>query len=87
MNANKHYSTTLSMCDYQTFRSFNSKNKRIDLKIYQHKIDKLIYVVMHTRSNICFAFERLNCNEFKIQLCAKDIALESNISFCEDKRA
>ena len=27
------------------------------------------------------------CNELKIQLCAKDIALESNISFCENKRA
>ena len=26
------------------------------------------------------------CNELKIQLCAKDIALESNISLCENKR-
>ena len=60
MSANKHHSTTLSMCDYQALRSFDSKNKRIDFKTYQHKVDKLMYVVMHIRSNICFALERLN---------------------------
>ena len=60
MIADKHHSTTLLMCDYEALRSFELEDKRIDFKTYQHKIDKLMYAAMHTRSDICFALERLS---------------------------
>ena len=60
MSANKHHFTTLLMSDYEALRSFELEDKRIDLKTYQHKVDRFMYVAMHTRSNICFALERLS---------------------------
>ena len=48
------------MNDYETFCSIKSKNERINQKNYQHKIDKLMYIVIHIRSNIFFAIKRFN---------------------------
>ena len=60
MSVNKHEKTKFSMSDYDAFRSIDFDDRRINSKNYQHKIEKLMYAIMHTRSNICFALERLN---------------------------
>ena len=46
--------------DYDLFRSTESDDERINLKNYQCKIDKLMYVTIYTRLNIVFTIERLN---------------------------
>ena len=47
MNIDKHEFIKFFINDYDAFRSIESKN-------YQHKINKLIYVAIHIRSNIFF---------------------------------
>ena len=68
INIDKHESTKISMNDYDSFKSTKSNDERINSKKYQHKIEKLMYVVIHTRSNIVFALKRLNqyFNDFAI---------------------
>ena len=60
MNIDKHERTKISMNDYDSLRSARSDDERINSKKYQHKIEKLMYVVIHTRSDIVFALERFN---------------------------
>ena len=48
------------MNKYDFLRSTESNNEHINLKNYQHKINKLMYIAIHTRSNIIFAIERFN---------------------------
>ena len=60
MNIDKHERTKISMNDYNSFKSTRSNDERINSKKYQHKIEKFMYVVIHTRSDIVFALERLS---------------------------
>ena len=68
MNNNKHERTKISMNDYDSFKSTKSNNERINSKKYQHKIEKLMYVVIHIRLNSVFALKRFNqyFNDFSI---------------------
>ena len=68
MNIEKHERTKIFMNDYDSFKSTKSNDERINSKKYQHKIEKLMYVVIHTRSDIVFALKRLNqyLNDFAI---------------------
>ena len=68
MNIDKHERTKIFMNDYDSLKSTKSNDERINSKEYQHKIEKLMYVVIHTRSNIVFALERFNqyLNDFAI---------------------
>ena len=68
MNIDKHENTKIFMNDYDSLKSTKSNDERINSKKYQHKIEKLMYVVIHTRSDIAFALERLNqyFNDFAI---------------------
>ena len=54
INTDKHEFIKFFMNDYNAFRSIESKNKRINSKNYQHKINKLMYVANHIRSNIFY---------------------------------
>ena len=60
INIDKHERTKISMNDYDSFKSTKSNDEWINSKKYQHKIEKLMYVVIHTRSNIVFALKRFN---------------------------
>ena len=60
MLIDKHENAKISLNDYDAFRFVESNDTRINSKNYQHKIDKLMYVVMHTRLNFCFSLERFN---------------------------
>ena len=68
MNIDKHERTKIFMNDYDSFKSAKSDDERINSKKYQHKIEKFMYVVIHTRSDIVFALERLSqyFNDFAI---------------------
>ena len=60
MTADKHIQTTLFMNKYNSFRSIESDDERINSKNYQHKIDKLMYTAIYIRSDIVFAIKRFN---------------------------
>ena len=60
MTADKHIRITFLMNEYHFFRSTESNDECINLKNYQYKIDKLMYVAIHIRLNIVFAIERFN---------------------------
>ena len=60
MIADKHIQTTFFMNEYNFLRSIELNDKRINLKNYQHKIDKFMYVAIHIRSNIIFAIKYFN---------------------------
>ena len=68
MNIDKHERTKIFMNDYDLFKLTESNDERINSKKYQHKIEKLMYVVIYIRSNIVFALKRLNqyFNDFAI---------------------
>ena len=54
INIDKHEFIKLFINNYNVFRSIESKNERINSKNYQHKMNKLIYIAIHIRSNIFF---------------------------------
>lgn len=60
MSADKHTLTELSMNEYDSLRSADSNDERINQRDYQHVIESIMYIVIHTRSNIAFAVERLS---------------------------
>ena len=60
ISADKHHPTALPMCGYQALRPSGPEDKRIDPKAYQYKVGKLMYAVIHTRPDICFALGRLS---------------------------
>ena len=60
MTADKHIQTTFFMNEYDFLRSAESNDEHINLKNYQHKIDKFMYAAIHIRLNIIFAIERFN---------------------------
>lgn len=60
MSTNKHNCIKLFISDYESLRPVESDDVRIDLKNYQHKIDKLMYAAIHTRPDISFAIKRLS---------------------------
>ena len=60
MTADKHIRITLFINKYNLFRLTESDNERINSKNYQHKIDKLIYVAIYTRSDIVFVIKHFN---------------------------
>lgn len=60
MSVEKHAPTELSMNDYDSLRLAEPNDERISQKNYQHAIESIMYVAIHTRSDIAFAVERLN---------------------------
>ena len=48
------------MNEYDVIKFFSSTNLRINVKEYQHAIEKIMYAAVHTRSDIAYATERLN---------------------------
>ena len=58
--AKKHKSIQFSMSKYNIFRLAKFEDERINFHDYAHKIQKLMYVAIHTRSNISFFIERFN---------------------------
>ena len=60
ISADKHHPTALPICGYQALRPSGPEDKRIDPKVYQYKVGKLIYTAIYTRPDICFALGRLS---------------------------
>ena len=60
MIANKHIRTTFFMNEYDFLRSIESNDECINLKNYQHKINKFMYAAIHIHSDIIFAIEHFN---------------------------
>ena len=60
MTADKHKSTQLFMSEYDALRSAESEDERINSHDYAHKIEKLMYAAIHTRSDISFSIDRLS---------------------------
>ena len=60
MTANKHIQTTFFMNEYNFLRLIESNDERINLKNYQYKIDKLMYIAIYIGLNIVFIIEHLN---------------------------
>ena len=60
MIVDKHIRITFLINEYNFLRSAESDDECINSKNYQYKINKLMYVAIHTRSNIAFAIKRFN---------------------------
>ena len=60
MIVDKHIRTTLFINEYNFLRLIKSNDERINLKNYQHKIGKLMYVTIYIRSNIVFIIKCFN---------------------------
>ena len=60
MKTERHKFIEISMNDYDAIKFFFFIDERINVKDYQHVIDKIMYVAIHTRLDIAFAVERLN---------------------------
>ena len=58
--ADKHTRITFFINEYNLFCSIKSDDERINSRNYPHKINKLMYIAIHIRSNIVFAIEHLN---------------------------
>ena len=60
MNAKRHRFTEIFMNEYDAIKFFVFIDERINIKSYQHVIDKIMYAAIHTRFDIAFAIERFN---------------------------
>ena len=56
----KHKSIDILMNEYVALRSARSDDERTNQLKYQQAIESLMYVAIHTRSNIAFSLRRLN---------------------------
>ena len=60
MKAERHKIINILMNDYDCIKSLNSSDERINVKNYQHVIEKMMWAAIHTRFDIAFFTERLS---------------------------
>ena len=60
MIIDKYKNTKLLINKYETLRSVELNDKRINQKNYQHAIENIMYATIYIRSNIAFAVEKFN---------------------------
>ena len=60
MKVERHRIINILINDYDCIRSFNFFDERINVKNYQHVIEKVMWAVIHTRFDIAFLIERLS---------------------------
>ena len=56
----KYYKTEILINNYNAINSATLEKERIDREDYARVIDKLIYIIIYTRSNIIFVLKKLS---------------------------